>query len=322
MAPRYQGALTHRKDGTREGLRGRSGLAFAELTVLLFSSNGVLFGTAPSFSPASLCAGVDRVSLLCLTGTGTRTHSAGWYIAVVVLTLVASGLWPRWLCIPHGYIAFSIASRMTAINGGEEVAQIATVLLIPICLGDPRRWQWSPVTERMRPAWRGGAYAGHLLLRIQVAIIYLVAALSKLAYPSWRDGKALLIVMNSTEFGLPLVLRTAADRLLDDAWAGAALTWGVIAVEIAIAVFVLCRVPARRAGLWLAVGLHAAIILFLGLFSFGLVMISSLMLANAQPRVPGPVSGQIPDGLTGRPVLLPASRTRLPSWTGLRRKAS
>jgi len=259
---------------------GRSLLAFAELTVLLFNPDHLIFATTPFASTRNLCSGIGGLSLWCVSGSGPQSHSVGRIIAIAILVGVTAGLWPRWLCIPHWYVAFSLATRMSVINGGEEVAQIFTLLLIPCCLGDTRTWHWSRPDRPMAPAWRGSAYAAHLVLRCQIMIIYLDAALSKLMFPSWRNGTAMRVIINDPECGLPLGIRTFADHLLSPLWTSAAVTWAVVLTELTIGLSMVCRAGIRRRSLAPAILLHTGIILAMGLFSFGLIMISVLMAAS------------------------------------------
>jgi len=255
----------------------RSLLSFAELTVLLSNSDRLLFGIAPYAPTRELCSGVGGLSLWCVTGVGPQSHSAGRIIAIVILTGVIAGICPRWLCIPHWYVAFSLATRMSAVNGGEEAAQIFTLLLIPFFLGDTRTWHWQQSDRPLPPAWRGSSYAAQLTLRCQIIIIYVDAALSKLMFPSWQQGTAVRTIFHDPECGLPMGLRAIADRLLGPIWISAAVTWSVVLMELCIGVSMMFRVRIRRRGLALAIILHMAIILAMGLFSFGLIMISILM---------------------------------------------
>lgn len=258
----------------------RSLLAFAQLTVLLANPDRTLFGTVPGQSPRQLCSGISRATLWCVAGPGTAPGDAARAVALLVLGAVVLGLWPRWTCVPHWYVAFSFVARTVVVDGGDQVAQIATLLLIPICLGDARRWQWARPERPLPPAWRGAAYAGHLLLRWQIAIVYFDAALSKLAHHSWRSGAAVPLLVRDPVFGLPAGARPFAEGLLGPAWAGDTVTWAVIAVELSIAVSVLCGARFRRAGLVLTVLLHAAIILAMGLFGFGVIMIAVVLAAS------------------------------------------
>jgi len=77
------------------------------------------------------------------------------------------------------------------------------------------------------------------------------------------------------------VLRPLAEKVLSEPILAAPLTWGVIAVELSIAASAALPRRQRRGGLFLAILLHGAIILLMGLFSFGLIMIALMMVVNA-----------------------------------------
>jgi antimicrobial peptide system SdpB family protein len=267
---------------------GRSLLALAELTVLLFSRDDILFGSTPNGSYETRCTGVGSASLWCVFGSsGASLHLAS-IVAVVILAGVLIGFQPKLLCVPHWYVAFSFATRTSVISGGEEVAQILALLLIPCCLGDRRVWQWSRPREAMAPAWRGSAYAAVLILRCQISGIYLEAALSKLAHNSWQHGSAMpAILLGDPEFALTGHAHVLAERVLASGWVGAASSWGVIVLELVIGIAALGPLQARRWGLALTVLLHCGIIVTMGLFSFGLIMMAAVTVTTiaADPRL-------------------------------------
>jgi len=263
----------------------RSILAFAQLTVLLLASDRLLFAIPPGTAPESRCAGLTSVSLWCVTGSGGYTGTLGRALAIAVLLTVVIGYRPRWTCVPHYYVAFSIAVDVTAKNGGDNAAEIFALLLIPLCLDDRRSWAWREPTLPLRPAWRGAAFAAHVVLRCQIAVIYLIAAISKLTFPAWRQGTALGILAHDPEYGLPGAVRPFAQHLLSHVWAADLLTWSVPAVEILIGLSMLLRRRTRIYGLTPAILLHGAIVLLMGLFSFGLIMIA-LVLAAACADMP------------------------------------
>jgi antimicrobial peptide system SdpB family protein len=260
----------------------RSLLAAVELAVLLSNPDWLLLGKTPPATSAALCTGVSRLSLWCVVGGGATAFSFARVVALVVLTATMFGLWPRWLCIPHWFIAFSIAERVTVIDGGEEVAQILTLLLIPMCLGDRRTWHWRQAREPLTPIWRGHSYGAHLLLRVQVAVVYAVAAISKLGFPSWRDGTAMRALFNDPQFGLPPSVRPAVDHILRSDLLAAAVTWGAVAAELCIGACMLApRRRLRHLALCIGICLHVAIMLAMGLASFSLTMIALLLAVSS-----------------------------------------
>lgn len=261
---------------------GRTLLALAELSVIVLTPDRALFALTGEQPGGARCSGTRALSLWCVGGgSGEGAFLVRRILAVAVLAVVASGYRPRWTCIPHWYVTFSLGASMTLANGGEGVARIATLLLIPICLGDRRRWQWTAPVPPLDPTWRGSAYAAHLTLRVQVVLVYGHAALSKLVVPEWRDGTAVHYVVRDAYYGVPDGLGRLLDPALGSYWFIALATWGTILAEVTIAASALAPSKARRVGLGVAVALHAGIIVFMGLFSFGLVMIALLVLACA-----------------------------------------
>ncbi|CPT23788.1 beta-carotene 15,15'-monooxygenase [Mycobacteroides abscessus] len=64
-----------------------------------------------------------------------------------------------------------------------------------------------------------------------------------------------------------------------------AATWGTIAIELVIALFIMGGPRLRRISLYSTVALHLAIYVTLGLFSFSLVMIAGAVLVANTDRV-------------------------------------
>jgi antimicrobial peptide system SdpB family protein len=115
-------------------------------------------------------------------------------------------------------------------------------------------------------------------IRVQVAIIYFHAFVGKLQVPEWVDGTVLWYWLNDPTFGpahwlRPLVINFAATSV------GIVLmTWGTLMLEgsLAIAMFLPQRIQRRL--LIAGIAFHSGIALLMGLVSFGLAMISALIL--------------------------------------------
>lgn len=254
----------------------RSLLALASLSVVLTTPDRGLFAASAAQPTGMRCAGVRAAGLWCLAAQAHSLYTAR-LVTVVVLVAVAIGLSPRWTCVPHWYVTFSLGTATTVANGGESAGRIATALLIPLCLGDGRRWQWS-APGPLTPTWRGAGYAAHLVLRLQVAVIYLCAAGGKLAVPAWRDGSYLAQVFTDPYYGLPQPVRAVLGPVLLAAPVVAVLTWGTIVGELAIAASMAAAPGTRRRALAVAILLHGGITVMVGLVSFGLVMIALVTL--------------------------------------------
>ncbi|MFI6479283.1 sporulation-delaying protein SdpB family protein [Nonomuraea sp. NPDC050663] len=256
---------------------GRSLLAVAELAVVVFNSDSNLFPRIPELPAGPRCDGLRGLSLWCV---GEQWPILSRILAAVILLAVASGYRPRWTCVPHWYIMFSLSASMPSPNGGEQVARVLALLLVPICLGDGRRWHWQRPVRPLPPAWRGAAYAASLVMRVQVVVIYVDAALSKLLEPAWRDGTAMRYVINDPFVGPPDMVRALVESGEAEGRLLLLLGWGTIVVELFLACAVLGRARLRASGLLVGGVLHGTIFVFLGLGSFELVMISLLIIVT------------------------------------------
>ncbi|MCS7480358.1 sporulation-delaying protein SdpB family protein [Umezawaea endophytica] len=260
---------------------GRSLLAAATLLTILFSSDSDLFIRTAELPDGLRCAGVRAASLWCLvgpTGSGLLTSRV---VVVVVLVLVLLGVSPRWTCVPHWYVSFSLAAAMDMANGGDTIAQVATMLLVPVCLGDDRPSHWHPVRRPLAPSWRGSAFAAHLGLRVQVCLIYLGAVTAKLMDPLWQHGSAMSVVVNHPQYGFPTSARDLLAPMSTSYWFVAALSWSVIGVQVVMALAILGPRQVRVVALVLGIALHLGIMFFMSLMSFGMVMIAVLVIGSA-----------------------------------------
>jgi antimicrobial peptide system SdpB family protein len=282
-------------------------LALAELAGIVFSPSSALFISGPGLPNGMRCTGLRGLSLWCVAGSDADGLLTSRIVAIVVLVAVITGYRPRWTCVPQWYITYSLTVSVTLSYGADAAAVIATMLLIPVLLGDDRRWHWTRPLTPLPPMWRGSSYAAWLALRCQIMIIYLDAAVTKLAVPQWRDGTAMYTVFADPNYGLASPLRRVLEPLLTSGLVIRPVTWAVVVMELGIAVCALAGPVARRVGVVLAVLLHGGIILAVGLFSFGVVMIAlvlTLLLGDneRQPTCTGPsdpLPGLVPQKETG-----------------------
>ena len=257
---------------------GRTLLAASSLMLLLFNTDADLFVATLEHPSGMSCDGIRAGTPWCLAGDAPVVARA---VTAAVLLITASGYRPRWTCVPHWYVTAGLAMSMPMANGGDKIAQIVTLLLVPICLGDDRTWQWSRPAHPPTPGWRGAGLAALWVLRAQVSLIYLYAALSKLADPLWRQGSGLSVVFADPLFGLAQEVHEAAEPVLRSYWPMALLNWSVIAVQVVIAVAVVSGPRARAAALVLGLVLHLCIAGLMNLPLFSLVVIATLIIGCA-----------------------------------------
>lgn len=252
----------------------RSLLALATLLTLVSDSSERLFHPLivddPGIFDRSAIAGASLFFL-------ARNHlAAAKLLAILVLLLVISGWRPRLTALPHWWISYSFAASAAMIDGGDQVAATLTLLLLPVAFTDSRRSHWTGIGS-------GGAVAsiaaqtGLVLIRVQMAVVYLFAAVLKLSSEEWANGTALHYWWRNPIFGPPGFLRPLTE------WIGRSdlvvpLTWGVLLLELTLAAALLAPSRFRSRLLPLAVLFHVGIALLHGLPTFAVAMSAALVL--------------------------------------------
>ena len=99
---------------------GRTALALATLSELLFTRSGALF-TRVGTAVGPLCSAQPRVSLFCLVGEHEFVDARRW-LAIVLLLVVASGYRPRFLTFVHLWVVYSVTTSLTLPDGGDSTA--------------------------------------------------------------------------------------------------------------------------------------------------------------------------------------------------------
>lgn len=204
--------------------------------------------------------------------------------AVIVLTVVVSGWRPRWTVLPHWYVTYSYAAATAMPEGGDQLATILTLLLIPVGLTDPRRWHWQTF-----PALRGAARLARriqamlaasaiVMVRLQVAIVYLHAAVAKTDSQEWVNGTAVYYWFTHPVYGAADWLEPLLRPLLLWSPSVMALTWGTIALELLLFGALFMPTEARKWLLPVGIVFHAGIALIHGLVAFGFAMTGALVI--------------------------------------------
>ncbi|MEU7435011.1 sporulation-delaying protein SdpB family protein [Streptomyces sioyaensis] len=152
------------------------------------------------------CTGIRRLDAFCVTSS-SHLDVVRW-ACVAVLLVTASGWRPRLTCIPHWYVAASFYTSSSIPDGGDQVASVLTLLLIPVALGDPRRWHWqrlSPSADETSSELRRwttvGAACFTFAVQLQVAGIYFQSSIAKLSHQEWADGTAMYYWAFDPSFG-------------------------------------------------------------------------------------------------------------------------
>lgn len=227
-----------------------------------------------------------RFSIFSLL-SGSRLELARW-LCVAGLCLVASGWRPRLTGLLHWWISASFAASCVIVDGGDQVTAVLTLLVLPLVLTDPRRSHWAAAPETSPGAAAAAraliARSALLVIRIQVALIYLVSCASKFAVREWTNGTALYYWFLHPVFGVSGWRRDLLLPVLTHPAGVALLTWGVLAFE-ALLFAGLVMEKRLRPGL-LAAGclFHFGTVVVHGLFSFFLAMAGALVLYLRSPQ--------------------------------------
>ncbi|AZZ57123.1 HTTM domain-containing protein [Rathayibacter iranicus] len=167
-----------------------------------------------------------------------------------------------------------------APDGGDQLAGILGLLMLPVSLTDWRRHSWTAVqSDRGLGSRVYLADVGVALAKLQVAVVYLVACLGKLESSEWVNGTALFYWVRNNVFGAPWIFRTTAEWVTSQPPLVAALSWGTLVLEFSLAISVFLPVSFRlRVLLPTALVFHLGIWLVLGVSSFAFVMFAALLI--------------------------------------------
>lgn len=112
---------------------------------------------------------------------------------------------------------------------------------------------------------------GVLFIKVEIALIYFLSGYDKLTTASWRNGNAIFSVANLDYFSNPNF------SLQLSGLSAVVVVWIVILFEISFTFFIWFK---KFRNYWLIAGVvfHLAIIVFMGLLDFGLVMIISYLI--------------------------------------------
>jgi antimicrobial peptide system SdpB family protein len=247
----------------------RSMMALASAATLLVNKATVLM------YPSRGCQGRTKLGLFCLMSN--HLELARW-IAVVAFLAIASGWRPRITGLPHWWlsVSFMVAARP---DGGDIIAAVITLLLVPVCLTDTRTWHWETALEEPDRRWqRVWALSALLMVRIQVCLIYCQAAFSKTFVPEWQDGTAVYYLFSNPFIGVPSWELRALMPLLTNGVCVAILTWGAITIEILLFMSLFMSKRAWPYMLWMGIFFHVSIFIVHGIPSFSFVVIAALIL--------------------------------------------
>jgi antimicrobial peptide system SdpB family protein len=259
----------------------RTVLAVGTLITLLFNNIYDLVEPLGARTGTSSFSGIAKISIYHLLDNNIVL--AKW-LSVAVLLLVASGWRPRITGILHWWIAFSFSSSAMVLDGGDQITATLTLLLIPICLVDSRKWHWSneshPVDSISIKQKMAAIVAtiSLLVIKLQVAFIYFHAAVGKFEVEEWANGTAVYYWLNNPIFGASEELSPILNAIVTNPLGVTAITWGAMILELTIFLGLTMNRKWHPTLMKAGIAFHFTIIIFHGLVSFFCAMAAALIL--------------------------------------------
>lgn len=202
-----------------------------------------------------------------------------WVVGAACL-LIAAGFLPFLTAIPLALMLLALSLVSAAPDGGDQLAAIIGLLLLPVSLLDWRVHWWS--SRRLVAGTRVRsllANTGLVLIKVQVSVVYFVACVGKFGSVEWADGTALFYWVRNNVFGAPAFLRAAAEWVTSIPLFVASLTWGTLVLEFLLAICLWLPSGFRtKVLLPTAFLFHLGIWLVLGISSFAVVMWAALLM--------------------------------------------
>lgn len=251
----------------------RTLLALSLLLTLIFNPITLLFKPVAGIEEVPVCSVLSNLTYFCLFENNDLVKAK--IILIIILILIIIGFFPQVLGILHFYISFSVQNTMTIIDGGEQVTLVTTFWLMLISLFDNRLNHWQKPTARI--SYKSIIGWGFItVLKIQIAYIYLNAAITKLKNKEWLDGTAVYYYLNDIIFGIPDFLYNIFSFVIETPLIGL-ITWGTLLIQLTIFASIFANNKVKRIIFYIAIFMHEMFALFLGLVSFSLVMFAVLI---------------------------------------------
>ena len=200
----------------------------------------------------------------------------------VFLVLALLGMFPAIATALYSYVCFSFVTSSPVVNGGDQIATIVSLLMIPVYITDSRIFiinsNFDYYPRRLNKYQLVITYYFLLLVKIQACTIYFFAAIDKFKVEEWVDGTALYYWFNHPMFGASGVVKSISNIIFKSEILATLLTWSVLFLEVALAMSLLSSFKFRRTVFKFGLLFHLGIFVVHGLFSFFLVMTSLLIL--------------------------------------------
>lgn len=249
----------------------RSVLAFSLILNLLFNSNETLMIELQHLNFRQ----IEFYSVFQVFGNLNISR----VFSLIILLIVLLGYYPRFTSVLHSWVAFSFMVSSKMLEGGDQVAHILSLLLVPILLFDKRKNHWDNKNSLNKNFYINTiCFIFNHLIKIQFFVIYFFAATGKFASKEWSNGTAIYYWFCDSIFGLNPVMSKLLMPILKFPLIVVSITWLVLIIELAIAFSVFFHNKAYNKIIFIiAVLFHLSIGILFGLWSFFFAMLGILI---------------------------------------------
>lgn len=255
----------------------RSLLALTFLLTLLFTGIDNLF---PSVNDTLMRQPILDFEKLSIFYIFRDNLAIAFWFTVIILLSVISGYLPQLTSLLHWWVTISYTFSGIIIEGGDQIAAILTLLIIPIAITDNRVNHWHPIKDSNRPKVKLFVWTFFAIISLQVSVIYFHAFVAKLFVTEWLNGTATFYWFTHNIFGVPQKLESIFYILMSNKFIVVLITWGAMLIEFMLFSWLFIK---RNKWNWkilflIGVLFHFFIALIHGLVSFGLTMTAILIL--------------------------------------------
>lgn len=198
-----------------------------------------------------------------------------YVLSILILLITMFGFFPFVTGILQWYLIFSFVNISPVVDGGDQINSIICFLLIPINMLDFRVNQWR-LEKTVSLFNKFVGYVCYILIKVQVAIVYLHASVGKFVVPEWADGTAVYYWLQHEIYGFEYW--DIISFIFKNSFFTSTITWGSVLLELLLFCAIFMTQKYKKYLFVLGVLFHFLIFIFLGLFSFFLVMTSALLI--------------------------------------------
>lgn len=253
----------------------RSIIAGGLLLTLIFSQTDYLFDK-DLFALHPSAGWTDDINFFKLFGFENLVLAK--MLAIAMLALVVSGFFPRLTGVLHWWLAFSFNNAASIVDGGDQVAAVLALLILPVTLFDGRTNHFYKSMEVNIISSIVSNVFLRVLIPLQMSFIYFHAAIEKLyKVEEWRNGTAVYYFAQDPIFGASFMSELSGTYVV------LLMTWGTIALEILLGAALFMVYRHKSLLLILGIGFHLTISMSFGLFSFMCSMVGGLFIYLLNP---------------------------------------